>query len=286
MPAELIAIIGALFFGIGNIFTRKGLAYSNPFTGTLITIFSSAVLLWGMVFIFVPLNLLFSKYIFIFVIAAIFAPIGGRLFSYIGISRLGVSRSIPINNSSPLFSSILAIIFLGEKMTISILVGTLLIVAGVILLSHEKEKYINWRKRDLIFPCIAALSFGISSNFKKFGLIYLKAPLLGAAVNVAAGFIILLIIISMTRLKQNLEFNKSSIFYYSLTGLCSGGGILMNFLALNKGNVVVVDPLVNSNSLFAIIFSYLFLKGIDVITFRIVIGAVMVFLGINCIILL
>lgn len=82
------------------------------------------------------------------------------------------------------------------------------------------------------------------------------------------------------RSRNALELNKPSFVNYFIAGLCYGGGFLMNFIALSKGNVVVVEPLVRSNPLFAILLSYLFLKGTDVVTYKIVLGAVMVFLGV------
>lgn len=285
MYAEIIAIIGAVLFAVGHILVKKALSHSNPFTGTLITILSSTIMLWSIAIVLLPLHLFLSRYIFIFAIAGIFAPICGRFLVYTGISRLGISRSTPISNASPLFSSFLAIILMGEKMTLSILLGTLLVISGAILLSHEGNKKKDWRKLDLIFPFLAALTFGISYFFRKLGLFYIRDSLLGATVTSTSALLILLLIIFLTRLKHNLEINKHSFTYYFIAGFFYGGGLLLNYLSLLKGNVITVIPILHSNSFFAILLSYLFLKETDVITLKIVIGAIMVFLGIISIII-
>lgn len=284
MIAEVIAIIGAVLDGAGHVFVRKGLSYSNPLTATLITLFSTTLTLLILTLIFTPLHVFISKYIFIFVIVGILALILGRFFRYIGISKLGVSRATPVSSTSPLFASFLAIVFLGEKMTASILVGTLLIVSGVILLSHEKKEKSGWRKFDLIFPFLSALSLGASYTLRKFGLIYLNDPLVGATTASISALIILLFLMLSTDLRNKLELNKPSFIHYSFCGFCYAIGILMNFIALTKGDVITVTPIINSNPLFAIFFSYLFLKGIDIITFKIIIGAIMVFAGVICIV--
>ena len=88
----------------------------------------------------------------IFVAAGIFAPGIGRTLSYVGIEKIGVARSVPIVNSSPIFASIFAVIFLAEAWVLQNIIGTLLVISGVVTLSIVRPATGEWRKRDIVFP--------------------------------------------------------------------------------------------------------------------------------------
>jgi drug/metabolite transporter, DME family len=114
----------------------------------------------------------------IFVAAGIFAPGIGRTMSYVGIEKIGVARSVPIANSSPIFASLLAVIFLAEVWLLQNIVGTLLVISGVVALSMAKPAQGRWRKFDVIYPAIGALAFGASSILRKAGLEYVAIPVM------------------------------------------------------------------------------------------------------------
>jgi drug/metabolite transporter (DMT)-like permease len=56
-----------------------------------------------------------------------------------GVERLGAARATPLINSSPLFTTILAVIFLRERLTPKILLGVLCIVGGIVVLSGRRR---------------------------------------------------------------------------------------------------------------------------------------------------
>src|SRR5262245_38084482 len=172
----------ALCFSIAHILIRRGLVESNAMTGAFISLSTTAVVLWLTVPFFVPMSALWNPAALIFVAAGIFAPGIGRTLSYIGIERIGVARSVPIANSSPIFASIFAVVFLAETWHLQNVIGTLLVISGVILLSMAKPAEGEWRKLDVIYPLIGALAFGTSTTLRKTGLGFIETPLLGAAI--------------------------------------------------------------------------------------------------------
>ena len=104
----------ALCFSIAHIFIRRGLVESNAMTGSFISLSTTATVLWLLFPFFAGLSDLWTPASLIFVAAGIFAPGIGRTMSYVGIEKIGVARSVPIANSSPIFASILAVIFLAK----------------------------------------------------------------------------------------------------------------------------------------------------------------------------
>ena len=135
IPAEFYALANAFLFALHNMFTKKALRYSNPATAVISSLLINIVFLWGVSIMFVPLSSLTSASILIFVVVGFFQPGLTRLLSYKGIDALGVAITDPIRATTPLFSAAMAIIFLGERITLPIIVATLMIIAGITLLS-------------------------------------------------------------------------------------------------------------------------------------------------------
>ena len=135
IPAEFYALANAFLFALHNMFTKKALRYSNPATAVISSLLINIIFLWGVSILFVPLSPLTSASILIFVVVGFFQPGLTRLLSYKGIDALGVAITDPIRATTPLFSAAMAIIFLGEKITLPIIVATMMIIAGITLLS-------------------------------------------------------------------------------------------------------------------------------------------------------
>ena len=73
-----------------------------------------------------------------------------------------------INNLSPFISTGLAILVLGERVTLPILMGTLVIVLGTVLLSVS-GKQVGFRVRHLVYPFLSASCFGVVAVIRKLG---------------------------------------------------------------------------------------------------------------------
>jgi DME family drug/metabolite transporter len=277
--AEYYAFQTALCFSVAHILVRRGLVLSNALTGSLISLGTSAVIFWLLLLAFVPLSALRDPSIGFFVAGGIFAPAIGQTLGYIGMERIGVARSSPIVNTSPIFSSILAVIFLGEVWVFQNVIGTCLVILGVIVISSRNAADGDWRIKDLIFPVLAALAFSVSSNLRKAGLTAVSQPLLGAAVTLGAAFVVLLMIVHFRGGRRALKWDKRSGSWLLAGALVNTCALLSFFAALNVGQVVRVEPLVACNPLLSILWTGMFLRGIERLTGRIVAGAVITVAG-------
>ena len=56
-----------------------------------------------------------------------------RQFNYIAIKHIGVTKATPLFSSSPLFAMTLAVIFLGESVSVLTFIGALSIFTGIYL---------------------------------------------------------------------------------------------------------------------------------------------------------
>ena len=64
----------------------------------------------------------------------------GRLLNTIGIKLVGVSKAAPLFSTAPVFATILGITFLGETITVQLIIGTSLVVCGIILITSEQPQ--------------------------------------------------------------------------------------------------------------------------------------------------
>jgi drug/metabolite transporter (DMT)-like permease len=163
----------ALCFSIAHILIRRGLVESNAMTGSFISLTISALVLWLLVPFIAPLSVLWTPFIAIFLVAGILAPGIGRTLSYVGIEKIGVARSVPIANSSPIFASVFAVVFLAETWVPQNILGTVLVIGGVIILSVAKPTQGEWRKLDVVYPLVGAMAFGLQRSYVRLGWVSL-----------------------------------------------------------------------------------------------------------------
>jgi drug/metabolite transporter, DME family len=277
--AEYFSFQAALCFSIAHVLVRRGLVHSNALTGSFVSLATSAAAFWMLLPWFAPLSALQAPAIGYFIAAGFFAPAIGQTLGYLGIERIGVARSMPIVNSAPIFSSLLAVFFLGEVWVLQNIIGTGLVIIGAIILSSGKPAAGDWRKLDIVYPILGALAFGISTTLRKTGLTEVQIPILGAAVATGTAFFVLLGIIQMRGGRQVLEFNRQSSGWLFGAALVNTAAILSVFSALNVGNVVRVEPLIASNPLLSLLWTGIFLKELERLSARIVLGALVTVTG-------
>ena len=95
----------------------------------------------------------------------------------------------PIRATTPLFSAIMAIIFLGEEVTLPIVAATLLIIAGITLLSWRSDSMkLTGSAVYLWYPIAASALAGATQVVRKFGMAAVPHPFLAAAVTATSSF--------------------------------------------------------------------------------------------------
>jgi drug/metabolite transporter (DMT)-like permease len=193
---------------------------------------------------------------------------------------MGASRGTTVRGCHPLFSTSIAILFLGERADVWILAGTVSIVVGVTLISwqpaNERALYRWWH---LALPLGAALLAGISHPIRRYALGLANEPLFYAA---AVGWVSLSwmagYLLSPLAREQPV-WSREALAPFVMAGVFETLGILLVIVALSVGPVVIVSPIVATSPLWILVGTGLFLRGIEKLTPRIVIGAMGVVAG-------
>lgn len=280
MPAEFFALANAFLFALHNMFTKKGLRFSNPATAVITSLAINIVVLWGVSLLFLPLESLKTYGVFIFILVGFFQPGLTRLLTYKGIETLGVAITDPIRASTPLFSAFFAILLLGESMTLPIFVATFLIIIGIILLSYRGEAVQDIRLLYISYPLLASLLGGFSQILRKFGLGAVPHPFLAAAVTATSSFVISLATLWVWGKKETFLLNRECLPFYLAAGIAVSLGMVSIYYALDLGKVTVVIPISSTGPLFALTLSAIFLRDVERVTLKIVLGAGLIIAGV------
>ncbi len=289
MSAPLIALCVAAITAFSRILLKKGLVDSNPVTGMFVSLVVCAPVLTVLALIAVPWDEYSIRGIAYFAAIGLFAPPVVRFLTYIGVDRLGVSRSAPVRSLTPFFAVLLAIVFLGEPLSSHIILGTVAIFSGALLLTRKERSERDaptWRKVDLLFPLTAAVLSGVAANLRRHGLDsgILPNPILAAASTAVAALLVFSIYLQFSGKRRELTYNRSALKFFVMGSCCTSVSIVLTLTALKVGNVSTVAPVLASGPLFAIAFSFLLLRKIERVTRNIVAGALLTVTGIELIV--
>jgi len=278
---EFYALANALLFAFHNMLAKKGLRHSNPATAVISSLLINIVFLWAVAFMIVPLSSLNSSSILIFVVVGFFQPGLTRLLTYKGIDALGVAITDPIRATTPLFSAMMAIIFLGEKITFGIVVATLLIIAGITLLSWRPGSMKGLNSVYLWYPLAASALAGCTQVVRKFGLAALPHPFLAAAVTATSSFVVSVATLwYIEKSQETWMMNRRCFWYFLAAGVTISLGMVCIYYALDLGKVSVVIPISSTAPFFSLIFTAIFLRDVERVTAKIILAATMIVGGV------
>lgn len=279
--APLLALAAALGFGTASVILKRGLQHTTPVTAALVSVAVTTVFIWLVAFTTAPMETLWTPRIVPFLVAGLIAPGLARLAMFVGFDRIGVGRAAPLIGTAPLFSVALAMVALGEHPTWTTLAGAAAIVGGGALLSHRTSTE-RWRRRDLIFPLLAAISFALRDNISRYGFREFHDPLLAAA---AATVTSLLVMggYGAAAGRTRVHMSRAGFGYVALSGLTEGIAYMTMWRALAIGEVAVVSPLANASSIIAVGLAAVFLRDLERVTWRIGLAAVLIVAGVTVI---
>jgi DME family drug/metabolite transporter len=234
--------------------------------------------LWLAVLVLAPTDRADARGILYFMLAGLVGTTAGRLLRFLSIETVGAAVSAALINLYPFIAAGLAIVLLGEAVTMAILAGTAVIVAGTVLLSTS-GRLLGFRPPQLILPFLSAVCFGAVAILRKLGLGG-AGPVLGFAVNVTTALVAFTAFLAATGHLRRLRCEPSRLGYLIGAGILENAGVLLNVLALGAGTVSVVAPLTGTTPLFVLALSALFLRDVERITVRLAAGTLLIVLGV------
>jgi drug/metabolite transporter (DMT)-like permease len=216
----------------------------------------------------------------IFVGVGLFVPGVTRVLSFRGIRTMGSSITSTIINTTPVLSTLLAILLLGERPGALLLSGVVVTVAGLVTVSWVGSRA-NYRKRELLYPFLCAFIFSLKDITVRWALGGGDGqPIFSAGIAALTSTVQIFLI---TRYAQGEIFALPPLpvaRWFVASGLFTGGSFLFMYLALSMERVTIVAPLINSYAVFVLLLTPLMARQIESVTPRKIAGAALVVAGI------
>lgn len=282
-----LALLAATFWGLGSLFVKISVGSMSYLKGMVlrgIFAFPSLLLIaipWSAFVESFDLMAPLSPSIVIITVLSALALLMGDIFFLVAMSKADVSFSYPIASTYPFFAAIYLFFLQVEEFTEPVIVGTILIVMGVMAVSrvqqHDtaqvKDKRRGSKSQAFLFALLSAIFWGAAVTTLKIILSNGVHPL---ALNVQRVWIILVMALAIGmivdrlnfELKNDLAVNPKKMFNDKKQSLAMGvSGILawtfggtaflvaINMIGANRATPIsAVTPFVGS------ILGVLFLK--------------------------
>jgi drug/metabolite transporter (DMT)-like permease len=279
MLAIVFGILASLCFAAASLLAQRGLYIVPTPWGAWVTLVANTVFLFAFHFVLYPDAPIFVFDNLTFVVVGLFVPGMTRVLTFRGIRTMGSAITSTIVNTTPMFSTALAMLALAERPGPLVLAGVVLIVGGLVIISGEGSER-SWKRIELFFPFLAALLFSMKDVTVRWGLGGSAAPILAAAIAAITSTIEIFLINRYIYKETFILPPKHVLRWFVSSGIFTGGSFLFMFVALSMERVSIIAPLINSYAAFVLVLAPLMARQIERVTPRKVAGAVLVVAGI------
>ena len=276
----LVSLASAVAFGGSGVAAKRGLAHVDPLAGTVIAVGTCFLAYLLLAPFWMRTEDWFTAGFWVFALMGIIQPSLSMYLANEAYSRAGATITSTFAATAPLFAAVLAIIFLGERLTVAIAIGTLLTVLGIVALSFAPRG--SHRQRlvaaALAFATATAAIRGLNHFIGKVGMELLPNAFMAAFTSFAVSLAILAVAYRWRRGGWPGRLPAAGILCFGITGLCIAAGIGLLFAGLMVGQVVIVSPIVGTYPVFTLFLSAAF--GDERITGRVLAGVGLVVVGV------
>ena len=273
------ALLTAMTFGVGDFFIRLGVRNGTPLTGAVVN--SGTVLVFFLILGWVlgwregPIWPAAGW--FFLMGAAASGP--GRVTFYYSMRRIGVSRATVLITIGPLLSLLFAVAFLGERPSWHAVLGAVTVVVGLASVVSDPAG-IRLTPRVTLLGLIPAFFLALTAVFSRLGMQSLPDPIMGSGVSSLGA--VLFLLSSQTALPREDRWHaeRRGFLYFLGGGFCYCAALYSYHEALGTGSVSFVAPLSFTSPLFSILVARMFAQELEQVTWRLALGAAIVFVGI------
>ena len=269
----LYAITAGLFCGTSPVLVKRGLVDSDVSAATLIQ--QAAILFTLIVFTLLEGSVspgrVSTLAICVFIAIGTVGAYLGRTLFVKSVDQIGATRAQLVNNTSPLVTVLLAALLLGERLTVTVLLGVILIVSGIFFIpkAETQSDHVPTKRILTVTSILATICYGLVPVMKKVATDNGGSPMLGALIIHATGLLLLLTLGSL--LKIELKWQKvplPSFLCFAIAGVLQAIGSIFTLNALLFAPASVVAPIWNTQPIISFFLARVTLKGIEVVTFR------------------
>ena len=256
VPPVWLALTSALLFALGAQFQNIGLGRVRSDSGAAISIASSAALYWLVApFLLVGANWTQSA-IWIFVFIGLFRPAVSANLSVAGMRFLGPTLASTLSSTAPLFAAALGVLWLGESLTWTTALGTLGIIAAVVVLARRPARSAaTWPIWALALPVGAAAVRSLAHVLSKIGMESVPDPYFAGLVGFSVSALVMAVFQRLRPGTQPVPWRGGGPYWFVAAGVVMGTSVLSLNTALLHGQIVTVVPIVACSPVFTMLLS-------------------------------
>lgn len=256
----VFAFASAFFAGVTSILAKCGIRETDSTVATAVRTVVVLIFSWVMVFIVGSqgqIGDIDSRTLLFLVLSGL--ATGGSWLCYFKALQLGdINKVVPIDKSSTVLTILLAFVFLHEVISLSKLIGVVLIGVGTYLMIEKKSEQegthrgMSW----LWYAGGSAVFAALTSILGKVGIEGVESNL-GTAIRTAVVLVMAWAMVFVSGKGSKLRrIPKKELGFICLSGLATGGSWLCYYKALQDGLASVVVPIDKLSILVTIAFSY------------------------------
>jgi drug/metabolite transporter (DMT)-like permease len=273
-------LLTSVCFAVASLLAQRGYHAAPATWGAWITIAVNALFLLGAHYAVEGDTRLWITDNLIFIAIGLFVPGVTRVLSFRGIRTMGSSVTSTIVNTTPMFSTLLAIGLLAERPAPLVLLGVALTVGGLVTVSWGGETA-SYKRIELIYPFLCALLFSLKDVAVRWGLGGGGGqPILAAGIAALTSTVEIFVITCYVQREKFILPRLAVARWFIGSGIFTGAAFLFMYVAFSMESVSVVAPLVNSYTVFVSLLTPFIARQIETITGRKLAGAALVVGGI------
>jgi drug/metabolite transporter (DMT)-like permease len=278
LESALWAVTAAAGLGAAMVTTRLGLRYTTPLAGAAIGVPSTTLMFWCLAPFLLDTGGFNLTAAGMFALVGLFFPAAVTLLTYTGNQRMGPTITSSVSCTTPMFALSGAILFLGEALTAGNVLGTAVIVLGMLVLTWSGgTRARSWPLWAISLPFAAAAIRALAQVLTKAGLTLWSNPYAAGLIGYTVSAAVILVVARAGGAPKVTD--RRAVPWFVATGFFNGSSLFLMYVALSKGQVSMVSPIVATYPLFTLALSMLILRH-DRVTPRLAAGAVLTVAGV------
>lgn len=257
----LYAVGSAFFAGLTSILAKCGIRKADSTVATAVRTAVILIFSWiivGIVGSAEQIPSIHGKTLLFLILSG--AATGASWLCYFRALQLGdINKVVPIDKSSTVLTILLALVFLGEGISLPKGAAVAAIAAGIFLMIEKKdvkETKTTGKGSWMLYAAGSAFFASLTAILGKIGISGVESNL-GTAIRTIVVLIMAWLMVFVTgKQKEVKHIEKKELVFICLSGIATGASWLFYYRALQDGPASVVAPIDKLSVLVTVVFSY------------------------------
>ena len=257
----LYAVGSAFFAGLTSILAKCGIRKTDSTVATAVRTAVILIFSWiivGIVGSAEQIPSIHGKTLLFLILSG--AATGASWLCYFRALQLGdINKVVPIDKSSTVLTILLALVFLGEGISLPKGAAVAAIAAGIFSMIEKKdvkETKTTGKGSWMLYAAGSAFFASLTAILGKIGISGVESNL-GTAIRTIVVLIMAWLMVFVTgKQKEVKHIEKKELVFICLSGIATGASWLFYYRALQDGPASVVAPIDKLSVLVTVVFSY------------------------------